>query len=88
MNWAQRLKRVFQLDLQSCEGCGGQVRLSAGRQPEVRGLPPARLELGWIRTSAALLETDTDTDRPGHAAPVGVCSAIKWGPGGDTGVQV
>ena len=29
MNWAQRLKRVFKLDLQSCEGCGGQVRVIA-----------------------------------------------------------
>lgn len=29
MSWAQRLKRVFKLDLQSCEGCGGQVRVVA-----------------------------------------------------------
>ncbi|MBL8200931.1 MAG: hypothetical protein JNK40_08170 [Chromatiales bacterium] len=29
MTWAQRLKRVFQLDLATCEGCGGQVRVVA-----------------------------------------------------------
>ena len=29
MSWAQRLKRVFQLDLSSGEGCGGQVRVIA-----------------------------------------------------------
>ena len=29
MRWAQRLKRVFKLDLESCEGCGGQVRVMA-----------------------------------------------------------
>jgi hypothetical protein len=29
MSWAQRLKRVFKLDLQSCEGCGGQVRVGS-----------------------------------------------------------
>jgi hypothetical protein len=29
MSWAQRLKRVFKLDLGSCEGCGGQVRVVA-----------------------------------------------------------
>ena len=29
MSWAQRLKRVFQLDPSSCEGCGGQVRVIA-----------------------------------------------------------
>jgi hypothetical protein len=28
MTWAQRLKRVFKLDLTSCEGCGGQVRVT------------------------------------------------------------
>ncbi len=29
MRWAQRLKRVFRLDLATCEGCGGQVRVIA-----------------------------------------------------------
>ena len=29
MSWAQRLKRVFKLDLETCEGCGGQVRVIA-----------------------------------------------------------
>ena len=29
MSWAQRLKRVFKLDLSSCEGCVGQVRVIA-----------------------------------------------------------
>jgi len=29
MSWAQRLKRVFKLDLESCEGCGGQIRVIA-----------------------------------------------------------
>ena len=24
MSWAQRLKRVFKLDLETCEGCGGR----------------------------------------------------------------
>ena len=28
MSWAQRLKRVFQLDIQQCE-CGGQLKLIA-----------------------------------------------------------
>ncbi len=29
MSWAQRRSRVFKLDLASCEGCGGQVRVIA-----------------------------------------------------------
>jgi hypothetical protein len=29
MNWAQRLKRVFQIDIESCPECGGCVRVIA-----------------------------------------------------------
>ena len=29
MSWAQRLKRVFKLELESCEGCGGQIKVIA-----------------------------------------------------------
>ncbi len=45
MSWAQRLKRVFKLDLQSCEGCGGQVRVIACiEDPPVIGKILAHLE--------------------------------------------
>jgi hypothetical protein len=27
MSWAQRLKRVFRIDIDTCERCGGQVRI-------------------------------------------------------------
>ncbi len=29
MSWAQRLKRVFDIDIQTCEHCGGAVRIIA-----------------------------------------------------------
>ena len=29
MTWAQRLKRVFNVDVQTCECCGGQARIVA-----------------------------------------------------------
>jgi len=29
MNWAQRLKRVFQIDIESCCECGGNLRVIA-----------------------------------------------------------
>jgi hypothetical protein len=29
MGWAQRLKRVFALDVERCEGCGGPMRIIA-----------------------------------------------------------
>jgi len=29
MTWAQRLKRVFQIDVDTCEQCGGAVKIIA-----------------------------------------------------------
>jgi len=29
MGWAQRLKRVFQIDIERCEHCGGNVKIIA-----------------------------------------------------------
>lgn len=29
MTWAQRLKRVFNIDITLCEACGGRVRIIA-----------------------------------------------------------
>jgi hypothetical protein len=29
MTWAQRLKRVFRIDIETCEYCGGAVRIIA-----------------------------------------------------------
>jgi hypothetical protein len=29
MNWAQRLKRVFAIDIEACPECGGKVRVIA-----------------------------------------------------------
>ena len=29
MTWMQRLKRVFQIDIEQCEHCGGQVKVIA-----------------------------------------------------------
>jgi hypothetical protein len=36
MTWAQRLKRVFSIDIEKCEKCGGPVRIIASiEDPEV-----------------------------------------------------
>lgn len=29
MSWAQRLKRVFQIDIETCDHCGGAVKIIA-----------------------------------------------------------
>jgi 23S rRNA U2552 (ribose-2'-O)-methylase RlmE/FtsJ len=36
MTWAQRLKRVFAIDIEKCEKCGGPVRIIASiEDPDV-----------------------------------------------------
>jgi hypothetical protein len=36
MTWAQRLRRVFQIDIETCETCGGPVRVIASiEDPDV-----------------------------------------------------
>ena len=36
MTWAQRLKRVFAIEIKKCEKCGGPVRVIASiEEPEV-----------------------------------------------------
>jgi hypothetical protein len=38
MNWAQRLKRVFGIEIESCERCGGAVKIIASiEDPQVIG---------------------------------------------------
>ena len=38
MTWAQRLKRVFRMDIERCERCGGKVRIIASvEDPDIIG---------------------------------------------------
>jgi hypothetical protein len=62
MSWAQRLKRVFRIDIETCRHCGGRVKVIASiEDPGVikqildhldrrAGLSPAGLELPLART--------------------------------------
>ena len=38
MSWAQRLKRVFGIDVESCVRCGKSVRVAAPAHPCARGI--------------------------------------------------
>ncbi len=45
MTWAQRLKRVFRIDIERCERCGGKVRIIASiADPQVIGRILSHLE--------------------------------------------
>ena len=61
MSWAQRLKRVFNIDIETCPNCGGAVRtIACIEDPDVIGRILAHLE----RTS-----TDPETTRPPSRGP-------------------
>ncbi len=38
MTWAQRLKRVFNIDVETCQACGGTVEVAALAHPCARGI--------------------------------------------------
>ena len=43
MTWAQRLKRVFSIDIEKCEKCGGPVRIIASiEDPEYQAIAKHR----------------------------------------------
>ena len=45
MTWAQRLKRVFNIDIETCSKCGGDVRIIASiEDPAVINQILAQLE--------------------------------------------
>ena len=45
MSWAQRLKRVFGIEINSCTGCGGKLKVIASiEEPEVIAKILAQLE--------------------------------------------
>jgi hypothetical protein len=45
MGWAQRLKRVFGIEIDTCQRCGGTLRIVASiEQPEVIAMILAHLE--------------------------------------------
>ena len=56
MTWAQRLKRVFNIDIETCSECGGDVRIIACIEaPEVIRKILAHLDEKVISTGAVLL---------------------------------
>ena len=56
MSWAQRLKRVFKIDKETCEDCGGAVRVIASIEDPL-----------VINRMLAHLERQQPSDREGHA---------------------
>ncbi len=56
MTWAQRLKRVFDIDIETCSKCGGEVRIIASiEDPEVIRKILAHLDEKVTPTATGLL---------------------------------
>ena len=54
MTWAQRLKRVFGIEIETCEACGGKVRVMASLEDaavigKIPGHLASRAALAGIR---------------------------------------
>jgi hypothetical protein len=63
LTWAQRLKRVFAIDLETCRQCGGRLRVIASIEQ------PALIEriLGHLgRAAGAVDPAHPSRARPGH----------------------
>jgi hypothetical protein len=92
MSWARLLKRVFELDLEHCPNCGGELKIIAAIQerpvidPHAPGSAGARTAANcWAWTSAAggltLAQTSRSNDSgvEGDGSARGFLGRGKWG---------
>lgn len=67
MSWAQRLKRVFRIDIEQCERCGGKVRIIASiDDPQVIGKILSHLQ---AREAASSAPADAATPHRARGPP-------------------
>lgn len=64
MNWAQRLKRVFGIDIETCPACGGAVRIIACIED-----PPYVIEKILTHLDAKAAEPEIPRRPPCRAPP-------------------
>ena len=56
INWAKRLKRVFNIDIETCDKCGGDVRIIASiEDPALIRTLLAYLDKKWVMATDSLL---------------------------------
>ena len=52
--WAQRLKRVFNIDIETCSACGGTVKVAAPAHPCARGISASMHVIACIDDPGAI----------------------------------
>jgi hypothetical protein len=64
MSWMQRLRRVFNIDIETCEHCGGEVRVIASiEDPAVIWLILKHLDGKQAQSTLALLPPERGPPR-------------------------
>ena len=54
MTWAKRLKRVFNIDIETCSECGGDVKITALAHPCARGISASMHVIASIEDLAVI----------------------------------
>jgi hypothetical protein len=65
MSWARRLKRVFELDLEHCPNCGGELKIIAANP----GAIPPRLPIPAVLSATPLTAVELAGNNIGVKAP-------------------
>ena len=60
MTWAQRLKRVFKIDIETCETCGGTMKVIASIED------PAVIKRSWPISRTAKARGNTPSTHHGR----------------------
>ena len=63
MTWAQRLKRVFKIDIETCETCGGKMQVIAAIEA------PAVIKRSWRLSTTAKARGNTPSTHPRAPPP-------------------
>jgi hypothetical protein len=72
MSWAQRLKRVFAVDIEGCPDCGGKLRVIASiEDPQLIAKILAHLRARQAATVEAVARFDLDGTCPEREEPTG-----------------
>ena len=80
ITWMQRLKRVFNIDIEICEKCRGQVKVAAPAHPCARGINASLHVIACVEDPVAIekilkhlkekaVSDNTARPPPGRAAP-------------------
>ena len=72
MTWAQRLKRVFNIDIETCRECGGAVKVAAPAHPCARGISASVHVIACIEDPVVIEKIATHLNEKAASAGTGL----------------